>query len=503
MHTRSRYMVAIALLAMLIATVLPGSGADPVDRGRRLAAAEDATPVIVSDEPESPSATTEPSEIDAPDATETPIPPPATRTPLPSPSATIVPIPTASPANRVRAAATPAPAKLTLGANSGRVGGTLAISISGFPANKRIAIYFDATRRTTLVTDGSGAASGSIRLPPATGGLHEIRAPGSGAPVTKKFRIRPTMTIAPTTLHAGDKVAVVLTGFAASAKLKIRIYDVNGSATVLSVWAPTTDATGGLSQSFATKRGLTAGTHVMIASDPAGNSVSTSLTTYPARPKPPTGGTSRSQVFEHGPSSRPEIALTFDAGADRGNTVAILNLLARYGIKASFGITGQWAKANPDLVQRMVLEGHMVFNHTWSHGSFTGFSTGGVSAVTTSDARKKELDDTAVLIASITNGYDVRPYWRPPYGDLDDGVLRDVTADGYGVTVMWSCDTLGWDGNSVDGIVARCGTSAEAGDIILLHVGEQSLDAKALPQLIAVLLDKGFTFVTIEELLQP
>ena len=248
MDTRSRYMVVVALLAMLSATLLPGSGAEPVDFGLRLAAAEDATPVIVSDEPESPSATIEPTAIDAPDATETPTPPPATLTPRPSPSATIAPAPTASPANRVRAAATPAPAKLTLGANSGHVGGTLAVSISGFPANKRIAIYFDATRKTTLVTDGSGAASGSIRLPPATGGLHEIRAPGSGAPVAKKFRIRPTMTIAPTTLHAGDKVAVVLTGFAASAKLKIRIYDINSSATVLSVWAPTTDATGGLSQ---------------------------------------------------------------------------------------------------------------------------------------------------------------------------------------------------------------------------------------------------------------
>lgn len=70
-----------------------------------------------------------------------------------------------------------------------------------------------------------------------------------------------------------------------------------------------------------------------------------------------------------------EVALTFDAGADRGYAEAILDTLDEYGIKASFGITGHWAEENPDLVARMVEDGHMVFNHTWTHRSFTGFST--------------------------------------------------------------------------------------------------------------------------------
>ena len=79
------------------------------------------------------------------------------------------------------------------------------------------------------------------------------------------------------------------------------------------------------------------------------------------------------------------MALTFDAGADRGHAEQILDTLANYGVVASFGLTGHWAKENPDLVERMVAEGHMLFNHTYSHRSFTGFSTSEGEAVLTQE----------------------------------------------------------------------------------------------------------------------
>jgi peptidoglycan-N-acetylglucosamine deacetylase len=82
-------------------------------------------------------------------------------------------------------------------------------------------------------------------------------------------------------------------------------------------------------------------------------------------------------------------------------------------------------------------------------------------------------------------------------------VLADVAAIGYTTTVMWSCDTLGWDGYTVDQIIERRVTDASPGDIILMHVGDGSQDAAALPQMIEVLQAEGFTFVTIEQLLQP
>jgi peptidoglycan/xylan/chitin deacetylase (PgdA/CDA1 family) len=224
-----------------------------------------------------------------------------------------------------------------------------------------------------------------------------------------------------------------------------------------------------------------------------------------ARPDAPEDdGSGLSQVYDRGFSGRDEVALTFDAGADRGYAEEILDTLKEYGVKASFGITGHWADENPDLVERMVDEGHMIFNHTWTHRSFTGYSTSDWDeGVLSSEERATELSDTQEIIGKLTDGYETGPYFRPPYGDLDDSVLADVASQGYWVTVMWTCDSFGWNGASVDEIVDRCGVQADAGDIILMHVGAESLDAEALPAMIETLQDGEFEIVTVEELLQP
>ncbi|GIW04155.1 MAG: hypothetical protein KatS3mg059_0775 [Thermomicrobiales bacterium] len=227
-------------------------------------------------------------------------------------------------------------------------------------------------------------------------------------------------------------------------------------------------------------------------------------TPTPRPAPPPDDGSGLSQVYDRGTSGRPEVALTFDAGADRGHAEEILDILKQYGVKASFGVTGHWAEENPDLVKRMVAEGHMVFNHTWSHRSFTGASTAGWDVgVLTREERQQELKDTERLIRKLTKGYVTAPYFRPPYGDLDDSVLADLADAGYYITVMWTCDTLGWNGATVDEILDRCAANAEAGDIILLHVGSDTLDAAALPQMIEMIQEKGLELVTVEELLQP
>ena len=118
----------------------------------------------------------------------------------------------------------------------------------------------------------------------------------------------------------------------------------------------------------------------------------------------PTDGMSR--LISRGTSGRKEIALTFDAGSDRGYAKQILDVLKANGIKASFGITGVWAQNNPDLIQRMVSEGHMIINHTWSHPSFTGYSA--QPALTSSTARTAELTKTADYIYTLT-GYRTAP----------------------------------------------------------------------------------------------
>ena len=207
-----------------------------------------------------------------------------------------------------------------------------------------------------------------------------------------------------------------------------------------------------------------------------------------------------------GNTTRKMVSYTFDAGADRGYAGRILDFLRSNGIKASFGMTGKWATANPTYVQRMKNEGHHIFNHTWSHDSFTGFSTG--KPAMSPARRTEELISTNNKIYAL-NGVSTKPYFRPPYGDHNSGVLRDIGANGYSRNVMWSVDSLGWKGLTAAQICQRVVRAMDAdahrgnGYILLFHVGAQSQDANALPCMTSELKKRGFTFGTVPRVLAP
>jgi len=187
--------------------------------------------------------------------------------------------------------------------------------------------------------------------------------------------------------------------------------------------------------------------------------------------------------------------LTFDAGADRGYAEDILDLLAEQHVVAGFGMTGTWARANPDLVRRMAADGHLVFNHTLDHRSFTGLSDslGGLSAA----ARRAELDDADAIIAPLI-GHSTRPFYRLPYGDDDAHVASDLAPDGYTRKIGWTVDSLGWKGLQSTDIVARCLKMAAPGALYVFHVGRASQDAIALPQIISGLRERGFSFARVD-----
>lgn len=207
----------------------------------------------------------------------------------------------------------------------------------------------------------------------------------------------------------------------------------------------------------------------------------------------------KARTIDRGPASRRMVALTFDAGADRGFAARILDTLRDSGVKATFGMTGKWAEQNPDLVQRMVAEGHLLMNHTYDHGSFTGFSPG--TRPLTAEERRRQIERTEAVIAAIV-GSPVKPYFRPPYGDYDDAMLTQLGQLGYTHSVMWTVDSLGWKGLSAAEIAARCLDGTEPGAILLFHVGAQSQDAAALPEIIRQLQADGYTFGTIADLLR-
>lgn len=219
-------------------------------------------------------------------------------------------------------------------------------------------------------------------------------------------------------------------------------------------------------------------------------------------PAPATGLDGTSLIVERGDSGRREVAFTFDAGEGAGHTEAMLDMLDEYGVKGSFGVTGEWVEQNPELARRIVEDGHMVINHTYDHRSWTGESTGGEPLSV--DERTFEIEETERIIRDVT-GYETTPYFRFPYGAYDEASLQTLAEAGYDYTLWWTCDTLGWDGNTGEEIAELCGPDAEdggPGTIILMHVVTDG-DLAALPTLLQDYADSGYEIVTMEQMIQP
>lgn len=203
---------------------------------------------------------------------------------------------------------------------------------------------------------------------------------------------------------------------------------------------------------------------------------------------PPVPDGAPARRISRGGNGRPYVALSFDAGSDTGFAAQILDELAADGVKASFGITGKWAEKNPDLFRRIVAEGHHVINHTYDHSSMTGRATSRLPL--SRDARVTELRKADDVFVGLT-GKSSKPWFRPPYGDLDGDLERLLPTEGYSYELMWSLDSLGWQGLSARQISSRCAGGIFPGAIFLFHVGSQSQDAAALADIIAAIRAAG------------
>lgn len=230
---------------------------------------------------------------------------------------------------------------------------------------------------------------------------------------------------------------------------------------------------------------------------PDGGQTAPPVTQPPQTETPPAGGAA--QVIRYGDTSRKVVAFTFDAGSDDGYTAMILDTLSANGMRASFGMTGKWAETYPDLLRRIVSDGHTLINHTYDHKSFTGNST---QADGLSEAERwDELNRTVQIINDLT-GATTRPYFRPPYGDYDESVNEDIGALGYTYNVMWAVDSRGWTGLPATQIAQRCVDLAEPGAIYVFHVGSASEDGPALQSIIDGLRAQGYEITDIPGVLE-
>jgi peptidoglycan-N-acetylglucosamine deacetylase len=208
-------------------------------------------------------------------------------------------------------------------------------------------------------------------------------------------------------------------------------------------------------------------------------------------------------VIERTGDKAHELALTFDDGPDADWTPKILDTLKAKGVHASFFVVGENAQANPDLVQRILAEGHDIGNHTFTHPNLGEMSDALITL---------EINATQRLVEALT-GRSMRLFRAPFLGDAEpttsDEIVPIEIAQSMGyVTVGLHVDPSDWLRPSSDVIVDRVLAQVSdpnpdiRGHIILLHDsgGDRSETLAAVPKLIDALRAKGYEFVTVSQL---
>lgn len=180
-----------------------------------------------------------------------------------------------------------------------------------------------------------------------------------------------------------------------------------------------------------------------------------------------------------------KICLTFDDGPHPYYTEQLLDGLKERGVKATFFVTGEHAEQLPDVIKRMHEEGHIIGNHTYSHIQLKSSNR---------EQFKEELVKTNEIIKGIT-GEEVT-YVRPPYGTWDKTFEKELNM----IPVLWNIDPLDWCSDDAICVAGKVIDKAQENDIILLHDYYESSVTAAL-EIVDELLEDGFVFVTVEEVL--
>lgn len=185
-----------------------------------------------------------------------------------------------------------------------------------------------------------------------------------------------------------------------------------------------------------------------------------------------------------------QVALTFDLGSGVTHTPAILETLAKHGLKVTFFMTGEWVDANPSLARRILELGHEPGNHSYSHPDFTQLTD------------QKVLEELARMEASLqrASGRDAKPWFRPPFGARDGRVLGLVAGQGY-KSIYWTLDSADWRPDfPAASVRERVVTQSTPGAIVVMH-GDSPQTAEVLDSIITGLRARGLEPVSLSHLL--
>ena len=303
------------------------------------------------------------------------------------------------------------------------------------------------------------------------------------------------------------------------------IYVVRGGDTLFSIsraWSTTVPQLQAWNAdrypSLATDPGtLQVGWELIVSGDPAATPLPTSV------PTPTPSGCSAGhrvaagsqQTFTLIPGAGHAVALTFDMGGRLDPGIQILNFLIANHVCASIFPTGAMAQTTAGQAVMAIIKAHPelfeVGNHTMHHcdlvnggGGSPTSAPGVTNGAPTADFIRTELTDAAAILKQYS-GQDPIPYWRPPYGSINQ-VVRDAAASvGYTKTFLWDVDTIDWKpiadgGPTAEQIASKVISRAVDGSVVLMHLGGyETLDALAI--MVPGLRDRGLLLTSLSDLL--
>ena len=184
------------------------------------------------------------------------------------------------------------------------------------------------------------------------------------------------------------------------------------------------------------------------------------------------------------------LAISFDAAWGNEDTQQLIDILGKYDIKATFFVVGEWVDKYPESVKALHDAGHEVMNHSNHHDHFSKLS------------REEIVADVNACNDKIEAVTGVRPTLiRPPYGEYDDNVISAIRSAGM-EPIQWDVDSLDWKEIPASEITQRVTSKVQPGSIVLFHNAAKHTP-EALPGILEALLQQGYTFVPISELILP
>lgn len=184
--------------------------------------------------------------------------------------------------------------------------------------------------------------------------------------------------------------------------------------------------------------------------------------------------------------------LTFDAGYENGYTAKILDVLKKHKAPAAFFLVGNYIQSSPELVKRMLAEGHVVGNHTYTHPD--------MSEIATEEAFAAEIEQLEVAYKEVT-GKAMKKYYRSPQGKYSEANLKMAQNLGY-KTIFWSLAYVDWyesDQPTKEEAFEKLIPRVHPGAIVLLHSTSKT-NSEILDELLTKWEDMGYSFKSLEEL---